>query len=186
MNSTTTSSTFKTLTQLLTSSTLPITLVLILLAVGGMVLLERADRQARDTIRKHHIEDIERSLYFARSLHGTFPPYEEATWCGVLSDPANRDVRNQVEETLRAQHEKYANPDKPFPTDPRFPEQAGDYFYWKRSPSSFELYAVLEADPNGDRSTVLCPTAPNLAYDYGVASIWREEGRSSRIVDLPL
>ena len=157
-----------------------------LLAVGGMVLLERSDRQARDTIRKHHIEDIERSLYFARSLHGTYPPYDQATWCGVLSDPENRDIRNQVEETLRAQHEKYANPEKPFPTDPRFAEAAGDYFYWKRSPASFELYAVLEADPNGERNTALCPTSPALTYDYGVASIWREDGRSSRIVDLPL
>jgi len=139
-----------------------------------MFLLDRADKQARDTIRKHHLQDIEDSLYLARNLHGTFPPYDSPTWCGLLSNPANSTVKAQVEEVLRQRIEKYANINKPFPTDPTHSEESYDYFYWKRSPAVFELYAVLEADRNGDRNTLQCPTAPVMYYDYGLNSILRD------------
>ncbi len=188
------------------SQNIIITLALLMVLGGGILLLERAEAQAHDTTRKHHIEDIENSLYFARNLHGTYPPYQEDSWCGVLNDPKNRAVRDQVEEALRTQHEKYENPDKPFPKDPladlsprealpakrsstssRSPVRRGiseiwakwdqestpDYFYWKRSPSSFELYSVLEVDPSGERSTTLCKNG-NVAYDYGITSTSRE------------
>ncbi len=147
----------------------------ILTIVGGIYLLEKAERQARDTIRKHHLEDIEQSLYFARSLHGTYPPYENTSWCGLLNAPENRAVRDQVEEALRKQHEKYANPEKPFPSDPLVNGEPGDYFYWKRSPASFELYAKLEEAPTGERSTRDCSGyAAATDYDYGIFSLWRE------------
>lgn len=152
----------------------PLSATLALLVIGGIFFLNRADAQARDTIRKHHIEDIERSLYAARSVRGTFPPYNEATWCGVLSDPKNSDVLSQVESGLRSQHEKYANPEKPFPSDPLYSHTDRDYFYWKRSPTTFELFSVLEQDQNNDRRTILCNNAEDIFYDYGVASIWRE------------
>ncbi len=159
-------------------SALPIFIALIALLVGGIFLLERSDRQARDTIRKHHLEDIERSLYFARKLHGTYPPYEAPTWCGKLNAPENAAVRAEVEAALRAQNEKYANPAKPFPTDPQAAKDGSDYFYWKRSLALFELYAVLEAAPTGERSTTACPTTPNLVYDYGLSSALREDRTS--------
>ena len=164
---------------------IPLAVALLLILLGGVALLERAEAQARDTTRKHHIEDIENSLYFARSIHGTFPPYEHTTWCGVLNDPDNRDVRDQVETTLRAQHEKYANPDKPFPSDPLFAGGEQDYFYWKHSPSSFELYAVLEEDPNGERATHTCDNG-TVAYDYGVTSTSRESHSLKKILEAPL
>jgi hypothetical protein len=153
-------------------SRLPLAIALLTLALGGWWLLERSDAQARDTIRKHHLDDIEHALYFARDTHGTFPPYDSATWCGQLNAPANRAVRDQVEAALRQQHEKYANPAKPFPTDPR-PDL--DYFYWKRSPAMFELYANLEAAATGERNTLLCPTTAAQYYDYGLLSVEREE-----------
>ncbi len=165
---------------------LPLALALLLLAGGGAYLLEKADRQARDTIRKHHIEDIEKSLYFAYSLNGTFPPFEEAAWCGVLNDPRNKEVLAQVEAALRAQHEKYANPDKPFPADPMFAGTAKDYFYWKHSPASFELFAVLEQTPTGERNTVGCANASSQKYDYGIASVWRQNPSGSTLVSSPL
>ncbi|MGH7928474.1 MAG: hypothetical protein ACREQV_11835 [Candidatus Binatia bacterium] len=164
------------LTVLLTSKRLPLAVATALLLVGGFLLLGRADRQARDITRKHHIEDIEQALYFARATHGTFPPYNQPTWCGLLHDPAHTSVRAQVEEVLRASHEQYANHGKPFPTDPTFSPTEGGYFYWKRSPSSFELYARLEEDPSGERNTLLCEGAPPIRYDYGVASVRRERG----------
>ncbi len=168
------------------SALLPLVAALALVVIGGVALLEKAERQARDTTRKHHIEDIEQSLYFAQSLHGTYPPYEEATWCGRLNDPDNRPVRDQIEAALRAQHEKYANADKPFPADPLYPGQEQDYFYWKRSPSTFELYAVLETDKNGERNTAACPGTGLVRYDYGLASIWREDGSDRTIISAPL
>lgn len=146
--------------------------------IGGAALLTRADRQARDTIRKHHLEDLERSLFFARDVHGTYPPFDAATWCGRLNDPHNEAVRTQVEQALRAQNEQYANEQKPFPTDP-----AGgcyDYFYWKRSPALFELYARLEAAPTGERQTILCDNAPAEYYDYGLTSALREDRVTNR------
>lgn len=165
----------------LPSSRLPVSLALISVALGGLFLLNRADTQARDTIRKHHLEDLEHALYFARALHGTYPPYDQPSWCGPLNDPANADVRAEIEAALRAQNEKYANHDKPFPHDPlagRAPAglagRPPDYFYWKRNPAVFELYAILETDPTAERSTAACLSSTTLTYDYGITSVWRE------------
>ena len=132
-----------------------------------MFLLTRADAQARDTIRKHHLQDIEDSLYFARGVQGTYPPYDAATWCGPLL-PGSAAAVDQVEATLREQNDKYANQAKPFPQDPLLIGSQGQsavaavpdypsYFYWKRSPASFELFAQLEADHNGSFTTDDCP-----------------------------
>lgn len=159
------------------ASTLPILTACILVTFGGVFLLEKSERQQRDTTRKHHIEDIEQALYFARNHNGTYPPYDQSQWCGVLNDPDNGAVLAQVEAALRDHHEKYANPDKPFPFDPNVKTgEIGDYFYWKRSPASFELYSVLETDQTGERDTRGCDNAPSFAYDYGVSSVWREPG----------
>lgn len=155
-------------------SRLPVILAAVGVLLGGLWLLERSDQQARDTIRKHHLEDIERSLFFARSVHGTYPPYDQPTWCGQLNAPQNTAVRAEVEAVLRAQNKTYANAAKPFPADPR--ASAGvDYFYWKRSPALFELYAILEASPTGERRTAGCDNAPDRAYDYGLLSAFRED-----------
>lgn len=161
------------------SKQVPLFVALILLVIGGVFLLNKAQKQAHDTTRKHHLQDIESSLYFARSITGTYPPYDQASWCGFLNDPANEPVRAQVEETLRAQNEKYANQEKPFPTDPLAQKEVGDetvwdYFYWKRSPVAFELYAVLEEEKSGDRNSLTCPEGPGQFFDYGIASLQRE------------
>lgn len=140
------------------------------LLIGGSLLLDRAASQARDTTRKHHLEDLEHALYLARTLHGTYPPYDQPQWCGPLEDPAHRPVRNQIEAALRQDNEKYENPAKPFPTDPL---PGHDYFYWKQSPASFELYSILEADDNNNRTTTDCAAAPSLTYDYGLTSVHR-------------
>lgn len=153
----------------------------ILVALGGIFLLEKSERQQRDTTRKHHIADLEQALYFARGHHGTYPPYEEASWCGILSDAKNAAVLSQVEEALRTQHEQYENPAKPFPFDPKLSAgDTGDYFYWKRSPTSFELFAMLETDANGDRNTLACDNAKPYHYDYGITSVLREPGARQR------
>lgn len=167
----------------------PLYVAIFLLAFGGIFLLNRADAQARDTIRKHHLADIEQSLYLARLTHGTYPPYDQASWCGTLADKKNEPVRAQIETALRAQNDQYANINKPFPIDPLAARQLtrarpaanqpaesqlSSYFYWKRSPASFELYATLEADKNQDRSTAGCLNTNLLFYDYGIASVWRE------------
>jgi len=150
---------------------LPLFIALLLVIGGGAALLTRSAQQARDTIRKHHLDDIEHALYFARDLHGTYPPYAETEWCGALNDPKNSAVKTAVEEALRAQHTKYSNPQKPFPTDPL----AGhDYFYWKHSPASFELYSILEAAPTGEKNTSGCAQSPLSFYDYGLNSVLRE------------
>jgi hypothetical protein len=168
---------------------LPVGIALAFLILGGVFLLHRADAQARDTIRKHHLEDIEQALYFARGQHGTYPPYDEPSWCGELSSPENSAVRQQVEEALRTQNEKYANLAKPFPADPlqanqsspevppgrRGTDNAHVYFYWKRSPAVFELHAILENDRTGERETSRCSGAPAYQYDYGITSVWRED-----------
>lgn len=151
----------------------PLVIALLLLAGGGVWLLNRAEEQARDTTRKHHLEDIEQSLYFARSVYGTYPPYDQPSWCGLLNDPVNAPVRQQVEDVLRRQNDTYSNIEKPFPADPLADQVAG-YFYWKRSPATFELYSILEQDQNGERNTAACDNAPNLKYDYGITSVWRE------------
>lgn len=150
---------------------MPLFVALVLVGVAGVWLLARADGQARDTIRKHHLADIEASLYFAKSLHGTYPPYDQATWCGEINDPKNASVRAEVEAALRQQNEQYKNLAKPFMMDP-LPGQ--DYFYWKRSPAMFELYSMLEADQTSERNSFDCPNAAPAYYDYGTASIWRE------------
>lgn len=159
----------------------PLIAALILLAGGGLFLLEKAERQARDTIRKHHLQDIEQALYTARDLAGVFPPYEDSTWCGFINASENNAVRDQLEAALRKQNDAYANLDKPFPTDP-LPSQ--DYFYWKRSPTTFELYATLEEDKNGERNSLLCENAPKQYFDYGLASIQREH--PERTITIPL
>ncbi len=162
----------------------PIAAALVLLLVAGTLLLTKQDLQARDTIRKHHLADIETALYLARNIHGTFPPYEELSWCGVISAPDNAHVQRQIEESLRIAVDKYENPDKPFPQDPT--EQDQNYYYWKRSPSMFELYSVLEAAPTGERNTFACPEGIRTTYDYGIASILREDTSGSTIESSPL
>ncbi|MEK7557465.1 MAG: hypothetical protein AAB538_05790 [Patescibacteria group bacterium] len=166
------------------SSQLPLVFGVVITILGGVFLLNRASEQARDTIRKHHLADVEQSLFFARELHGTVPPYENTSWCGLLNDPKNTTVRDQIELALRQQNNKYGNEAKPFPADPlagQQPREASakwdriyDYFYWKRSPAVFELYAILEQDQNKERNTLLCANSPPLYYDYGITSRWRE------------
>lgn len=164
---------------------LPLVVGIVLATLGGIFLLNRADEQARDTIRKHHLADIEQALFFAREIHHTFPPYDQASWCGLLTDPKNSAVKAQVEEVLRRQNNKYGNEAKPFPADPLVGQQPRealakwggefpDYFYWKRSPAVFELYAILEQGKSGERNTLLCGNSPSLYYDYGLTSRWRE------------
>ncbi len=153
---------------------LPLLIALAIMLLGGWFLLGRADTQARDTIRKHHLEDLEQALYFARNLHGTYPPYDQPSWCGTLSSPGNEEVLAQVEQALRTQNEKYANLAKPFPKDPLADLSSPDYFYWKRNPATFELYSVLETDPTAERGTAGCGQNP-IYYDYGLTSLWRKD-----------
>lgn len=152
---------------MISTQQLPLAAAFALVTLAGFFLLHRADEQARDTIRKHHLADIEQGLYFARELHGTFPPYDQPSWCGLFHDPKNLVVRNQVEEVLRQQDNKYSNEAKPFPSDPLVGQ---DYFYWKRSPAVFELYASLEQDDNNERNSLLCDNNPGLYFDYGLTS----------------
>lgn len=154
---------------------------LLLLLTSGTFLLIKQDKQSRDTIRKHHLADIETALYLARNNHGTFPPYNKLSWCGVISAPENKPVQDMIEESLRKAVDKYKNPEKHFPTDPT--EQKRGYYYWKRSPSMFELYSVLEAEKTGERNTFSCPTGIHTTYDYGIASILRESPSRSTIED---
>ncbi len=162
----------------------PVIAALILLAIAGTLLLKTQDRQARDTIRKHHLADIESALYLARNIHGTYPPYDKLSWCGNISAPENSAVRQAIEEPLRKAVEKYNNPEKPFPTDPN--ERERGYYYWKRSPSMFELYSILEAEQTGERNTFGCETGVHTTYDYGIASILRESDSRSTIESSPL
>src|SRR3989344_213175 len=92
----------------------PVALALVALLVGGVFLLSRSDTQARDTIRKHHLADLESGLYLARGIHGTYPPYDQPTWCGLLNDPKNASVKSEVEAALRQRIDKYDNLQKPF------------------------------------------------------------------------
>lgn len=153
---------------------LPLALGLLLLVTGGLFLLHRSDGQARDTIRKHHLADIEVSLQYARRLHGTYPPYNQPTWCGLLGDKTSQAYK-EIDEALRSQNEQYKNMAKPFPADPKFANTPQDYFYWKRSPASFELYAVLEQDKTGEKSTAGCAGQTWRRYDYGLTSVLREQ-----------
>lgn len=152
----------------------PFVFALVLLAGSSLFFLHRADAQARDTIRKHHLADIERSLYADRLIHHEFPPYGQATWCGTLNEKKNAAVRAEVEKALRSQNEKYANPAKPFAADPTYAGTPQDYFYWKHSPTMFELYATLEAAKTGEKNSQLCANAEPTNFDYGIASIDRE------------
>ena len=154
--------------------TIPLAVTLLLVFGGGIFLLDKADKQARDITRKHHLEDIENSLYFARNTRGTFPPYDQPTWCGLLNASENAAVKEQLELALRTENEKYSNEEKPFPTDPLHEEEGYDYFYWKRSPVMFELYAVLEEKKTGERNTIACNNAPDMYYDYGLNSSLRQ------------
>ncbi len=162
----------------------PVAAALVLLIVGGAILIQKADMQARDTIRKHHLADIETALQLARRQHGTFPPYNEFSWCGLISAPENTDLAKTIEAPLRDAVEKYANPEKPFPEDPK--KSVAGYYYWKRSPEMFELYSVLEAAPTGERNTFACPTGIHTTYDYGISSILRENATGSTIESSPL
>lgn len=162
----------------------PIAAALFLLLVAGALLLQKQDLQARDTIRKHHLADIESALYLSRNVKGTFPPYDAFSWCGVISAPENKAVQSQIEEYLRIAVEKYENPDKIFPEDPT--EKERNYYYWKRSPTMFELYSILEAAPTGERNTFDCPEGIHNTYDYGIASILREDGTGGTIRSSPL
>lgn len=172
------------------TSRLPLLALTLLFLTAGWLLLDRSAAQARDTARKHHLDDIEHALYAAYRQQGTFPPYDQPSWCGRLNDPPNAAVKSQVEAALRAQNDKYGQQAKPFPHDPlvtgiqgdrtasrEVPPPAGrsgDYFYWKRSPAVFELYSLLEAAPTGERGTEQCPTDSQLLYDYGIRSYDRQ------------
>lgn len=173
---------------------LPLLILSLLGLIGGVLLLNRSAAQARDTARKHHLDDIEHALYVAYRQHGTFPPYDQPSWCGRLNHPANAAVKNEIETTLRQQNDKYSQPEKSFPHDPLVTGIQGDmpasadlptvalakagalpdYFYWKRSPAVFELYSLLEAAPTGERQTTQCPSDPHLIYDYGLRSYDRQ------------
>lgn len=169
--------------SLLTS--LPLVVVLAAVLVGGVFLLTRADAQARDTIRKHHLQDIEDSLYFARAVHGTYPPYDQVTWCGPLQQGSGAAFA-EVEAILREQNDTYMNTEKPFPRDPLLAGAQGQsavaaspdyppYFYWKRSPAAFELFAQLEADQNGAFTLDDCDTIVTGSYNYGLDSVERQD-----------
>jgi hypothetical protein len=162
----------------------PVVAALVLLLAAGTLLLIKQDKQARDTIRKHHLADIETALYVARNNHGTFPPYDKLSWCGAISAPENKPVQDAIEASLRKAVEKYENEEKPFPTDPT--EKTRGYYYWKKSPSMFELYSILEANKTGERNTFACPEGIHTTYDYGIASILRESKTGTTIEYSPL
>lgn len=168
-----------------TKPRLPLLALTLLFLTTGWLLLDRSAAQARDTARKHHLDDIEHALYSAYQQHTTFPPYDQPSWCGRLNDPKNAAVKSQIEAALRTQNDKYGKQEKPFPHDPLVTGIQGDqpapatapdqdYFYWKRSPAVFELYSLLEAAPTGERSTEQCATDSELIYDYGIRSYDRQ------------
>lgn len=139
----------------------------VLFVLVGLWAIRLQAQQTRDTTRKHHLEDLEHALLAYGHQHGTYPPDAASDWCGRVSDPT---VRTAIEPVLR-QNEEYAKPEKPFPADPRFTDTARDYFYWKHSPTHFELLAELEADPNDTRDTAPC--GGTTVYDYGIVSTAR-------------
>lgn len=152
----------------------------------GLWALNLQAQQARDTKRKLDLEDLESALLRALAQTGTVPPADRTTWCGVITAPANREIRNAIEQALR-ETKKYAKPEKPFPADPRLANTDRDYAYWKTSPVSFELLAHLEADDNNSRPLDLerCelvfdeggPKVPRNfgegGYDYAISSLQR-------------
>ena len=141
-------------------------------------MLEKADAQARDTTRKHHLDDVELALYFARRVHGTYPPYETAQWCGKLANPDESSAVAEIEAALREQNEKYANPEKPFPTDPLSSEDR-DYVYVKQGPASFLLLANLELDGKDLDMQSKCDDQLNM--NYMLDSLIRE-GRHKKYI----
>ena len=143
---------------------------ILFVAIGAWALRLQALR-ARDTIRKHDIEDLEQALLRYGRLSGTYPPDDVPAWCGTLSDPAADSVRTAIEAALR-RDEKYAKPEKPFPSDPVYAGTDRDYLYWKTSPVSFELLAELEADRNNSRAidrTTCAPAPQSATRDVGPA-----------------
>lgn len=154
--------------QWLDLSFIPIALALLAVSLGGIFLLDRADQQARDTIRKHHLLDIEKALYYARVQKDTYPPSNFSAWCGSLA--VDSAARQEIEMALRQQNDKYANPAKPFPTDPL---QNPGYFYRKIGQHTFELYAMLENDVAGAFATNGCDDQENITYTYGINSSLR-------------
>lgn len=159
----------------------------VLLGIGLWALNLQA-RQARDTTRKLNLEDLESGVLRILKRTGTLPPFGATSWCGIISAPANRAVREEIERALR-ETKKYAKPEKPFPADPRFGGTDRDYAYWKTSPVSFELLAELEADQNNSRPLDLttcdladtagpAPRSPaarrgEVGYDYAIRSLQR-------------
>lgn len=153
----------------------------ILVVASGTWAIRLQGLQARDTIRKHDIEDLEQALLRYGRLQGTYPPDDMPMWCGTLSDPSSAAVRAAIEDSLR-RDEKYAKPEKPFPRDPVYRGADRDYFYWKTSPVSFELMSELEADRNNSRPMNRSACAPatqtqsarrDAGYDYSVVSTRR-------------
>ena len=49
------------------------------------------------------------------------------------------------------------------------------YFYWKKSPTVFELYTLLEADDDGSFSTATCAGADEVTYNHGFNSALRQD-----------
>lgn len=141
-----------------------------LLIVGTWALGLQA-RQVRDTQRKLDLEDLETALRRALAATGTLPPADSPTWCGTLTAPAHQPVRAEVEIRLR-ETAKYAKPEKPFPTDPRWSGGPNDYLYVKTSPVSFELFAELEAEQT-NRFFVPACEEKHMADDYGVLGLVR-------------
>lgn len=165
----------RSLFHLFSFARLPLYLAFALTVFGGVFLLHRSAAQARDTTRKHHLQDIEDSLYVALSIHGAYPPYGQPSWCGYITPESPSDARLAIEDALRHQINLYANPAKSFPEDPLPPHQNPPYFYWKHSPSSFELYANLETTVPDEYLLSNCTgSSPAPAFNYRLTSVWRE------------
>lgn len=139
-------------------------------AAVGFFAIQIQAKQNRDIVRKHDIEDIEGALVNYAKSHGTYPPDDKVTWCGLISDPQNENIKKEIEASLR-EGEKYEKADKLFPLDPVYKNTDDDYFYWKTSPVSFELLSKLESDKNNGRDT--SPCGGNNLYDYSVVSTLR-------------
>lgn len=129
------------------AATAVITIALLAL---GLWALDLQARQTRDVKRALDLEDLETALRRLLGTTGTLPPADQPTWCGVVNIPEHQAIRESIERALR-ETQKYQNPSKPFPADPRFAGKPRDYLYWKTSPVSFELLSELEADDNNSR-----------------------------------
>lgn len=147
-------------------------LLLCVLAVCSLYGFKRIAALARDTERKHELDDLEQALYrYLRQYH-VYPPREHPFYCARLSSSSARALRAEIEVFLR-RDVKYQNPAKPFPADPAFANQAGDYIYWKRSPRAFELYAATELSSSKGAPFFPCAQS-NFPYHYRIRSIKRE------------